>query len=296
MDRRTPAEALDAVKPRAEKSQHAVSDAAKRQREKRKAVERPPGVETMGDRIVALIDAYNRRRPPTERKLNPQRLSLTVSENKNPGVIRELLRRERAGEYAAGIDAERLLRIARFFGVTAAYLRTGRDDMDALNVTSSPFGVAGTAGGVGQPVISVTGGMGGGGIAGETTTVIGGVTYAADAVRGEVVIPDFMLSSMSHNARRDGVHWFDVAGDSMEPTLHAGDWVGVNVKDKQISQGGVFALRDQHGTILVKRLETGNAPGRIDIISDNPRQPAKSELMGDITVIGRVIAKFTRVG
>lgn len=248
----------------------------------------------MGDRIIALIAAYNRRRPPTERELKPQRLSLLASEGRNPDVIRDLIKRERAGDYDAGIDAERLLRIARFFGVTAAYLRTGRDDMDALNVTSSPFPVAGAV--AGQPVISVTGGMGGGGIAAETTTVIGGVTYAADAVRGEVVLPDFMLSSMSHSARRDGVHWFDVAGDSMEPTLSAGDWVGVNVKDKQISQGGVFALRDQHGTILVKRLEMGSAPGKVDIISDNPRQPAKSELIGDITVIGRVIAKFTRVG
>lgn len=254
----------------------------------------PPRPETMGDRILSLIAAYNRRRPANERELRPQRLSLLASEGTNPDVIRDLLKRERKGDYHAGIDAERLLRIARFFGVSAAYLRTGREDMDAINVTPSPFSPAG-ADGIGQPVISVTGGMGGGGFAQETEMTIGGITYHADDVRGEVVLPDFMLSSLSHSARRDSVHWFDVSGDSMEPTLNSGDWVAVNVKDKQIRQGGVFALRDQHGTILVKRLEV-EGPDKIGIISDNPRQRPKTEMMGDITVIGRVIGRMTRVG
>lgn len=270
VDRRTPTETLTGVKPP------------------------PQRPETMGDRIVALIEAYNRRRPPTEQKLSAQRLSLLASDGKNPDVIRDLLKRERGGDYDAGIDAERLLRIARFFGVAASYLRTGREDMDAMNVAPSPFAPAGS-GGIGQPVISVTGGMGGGGIAEETTVTIGGVSYHADDIRGEVVLPDFMLSSLSHSARRDAIHWFDVAGDSMEPTLNSGDWVAVNVKDKRISGGGVFALRDQHGTILVKRLEV-ETPGRIEIISDNPRQRAKSELMDDITVIGRVVGRMTKVG
>lgn len=249
----------------------------------------------MGDRIVALIDAYNRRRSPTEHRLSAQRLSLLASEGKNPDVIRDLLKRERAGELNAGIDAERLLRIGRFFGVTPTYLRTGRESVDALNATISPFPPIGS-GGVGQPVISVTGGMGGGGFAAEAVTTIAGVTYRSDDIRGEVVLPDFMLASLSHIARRDAIHWFDVAGDSMEPTLYAGDWIAVNVRDKRFEQGGIFALRDNNGTILVKRLETSDEPGKIDIISDNPRQKTKVELIGDIAVIGRVIAKISRVG
>jgi hypothetical protein len=243
----------------------------------------------MGQRIVSLIAARNRTRPATSKKLTNQSLSLLVSDGKNPDVIRDLLKRERAGERGAGIDAERLLRIARFFGVTPTFLRTGQEDIDALNVTTSPFPV-----GIGQPVISVTGGRGG--VAGEASVDIGGVSYQSDAVRGEVILPDFMLSTLSHSARRNSVHWFDVAGDSMEPTLRGGDWIAVNIEDKSIGQGGIFALRDQHGTIVVKRLEYGDKPGRIDIISDNPRQHSKSELVGDISVIGRVIARITRVG
>jgi hypothetical protein len=245
----------------------------------------------MGDRIQSLIASRNRTRSATTKKITNQSLSLLVSDGENPDVIRDLLRQERAGRLDAGIDAERLLRIARFFGVTPTFLRTGRDDMDEINRTASPFPV-----GIGQPVISVTGGMGGGGFAGETAVEIGGISYQADDVRGEVILPDFMLASLSHSARRTGVHWFDVAGDSMEPTLRGGDWIGVNIEDKRIGQGGIFALRDHSGTIVVKRLEYSDQPGRIDIISDNPRQHSKTELVGDITVIGRVIARITKVG
>jgi hypothetical protein len=249
----------------------------------------------MGDRILSLISAYNRTRSSTAKKLTNQSLSLMVSEDQNPDVIRDLLRQERLGRLDAGMDAERLLRIARFFGVTPTYLRTGRDDVNAINATMDPFPPAGS-GGVGQPVISVTGGMGGGGAAAETTVTIGGVQYYADDVRGEIILPDFMLISLSYNARRNSVHWFDVTGDSMEPTLHGGDWVGVNIEDKRIGPGGVFALRDPSGTIVVKRLEYSDQPGRIDIHSDNPRQNKKTELINDVTVIGRVFARITRVG
>lgn len=245
----------------------------------------------MGDRIVSLIAAYNRTRSPMTRKLTNQALSLAVSDGENPDVIRDLLRQERLGRLDAGLDAERLLRIARFFGVTPTFLRTGREDMDEINRTTSPFPV-----GTGQPVISVTGGMGGGGVAAETTVRIGGVAYQSDDIRGEISMPDFMLTSLSHSARRTSVHWFDVAGDSMEPTLRGGDWIAVNIEDKRIGQGGIFALRDQNGTIIVKRLAYGEQPDRVEIISDNPRQHSKTELIGDVMVIGRVFARITRVG
>jgi hypothetical protein len=250
----------------------------------------------MGDRIVALIDAYNRRRPPTEQKLSAQRLSLLASEGKNPDVVRDLLKREKAGDLDAGIDAERLLRIAGFFGVTPSYLRTGQSDIDALNVTASPFPVQLGGGGVGQPVISVTGGMGGGGIAEEAAQIINGVKYAADAVRGEIFMPTFILNSLSHHARPGSVHWIEVRGDSMEPTLHSGDWVAIVVGDRNIGQGGIFALRDATGGIVVKRVELSDQPGRVDILSDNPRHSTRRELIGDIEIIGRVFGRISRVG
>lgn len=257
---------------------------------------RAPVIETMGQRIVDLIEQRNKNRQPTERKISMQSVSLAVSNNENPDVIRDLLRQERSGRLDAGISPERLFRLARYLGVTPSYLRTGSDDMDEFNAAASPFIFVPGGADVGQPVISVTGGMGGGGIAAEEMTNIEGVSYPTDAIRGEIHLPNFVLGSMSHAARPTSVHWFDVAGDSMEPTLRGGDWIAVNIADKTIGQGGIFALRDHTGTIVVKRLEYGDTPGRIDIISDNPRQNSKSELVGDITVIGRVFARMTKVG
>ena len=245
----------------------------------------------MGDRIQSLIAAFNRTRSPTARKMTNQSVSLLVSDGENPDVIRDLLRQERAGRLDAGIDAERLLRIARLFGVTPTYLRTGQDDIDALNSTAPPFPV-----GRGQPVISVTGGMGPGGLADETTIEINGIAYQTDDVRGEISVPDFVLATLSHSARRNFIHWFDVAGDSMEPTLHGGDWIAVNIEDRRVGQGGIFALRDNHGTIIVKRLEFSEQPSKIEIHSDNPRQQTKTVSIDDVTVIGRVFARITRVG
>jgi len=245
----------------------------------------------MGHRIVSLIAARNRTRQPGAKKISNQSVSLLVSDGHNPDVIRDLLKRERAGDIDAGIDAERLLRIARFFGVSPIYLRTGQEDVDALNVTTSPFPV-----GLGQPVISVTGGMGGGGYSAETTVDIGGIAYQSDEIRGEIHIPDFVLASLSSSARRNAIHWFDVAGDSMEPTLRGGDWIAVNTEDKRIGQGGIFALRDGMGTVMVKRLEYSDQPHKIDIHSDNPRQRTKTVKADDITVLGRVIARITKVG
>lgn len=250
------------------------------------AITRRGRPETMGDRIQSLIAAYNRTRSATTKPLKNQTLSLIVSDGKNPDVVRDILKRERAGDLDAGLTPERLLRIARFFGVTPTYLRTGKDDVDAFNAAAPPFPV-----GRGQPVIDASG------LGSDSDTVeINGLIYRASDVRGEISIPDFILASLAHNARRDCVHWFDVAGDSMEPTLRAGDWVAVNIDDKRVGQGGVYALRDQHGTIIIKRLEYGDEQNRIDIISDNPRQQRKSELIGDITLIGRVITRITRVG
>lgn len=248
--------------------------------------------ETMGDRILALIAAYNRRRPATERELRPQRLSLLASEGKNPDVIRDLLKRERAGDYNAGIDAERLFRIARFFGVTPAYLRTGVDDMDALNVTASPFPVQ--SAGVGQPVISVIS-PAGGPPSEEAAETLNGIRYAAEAIKGEMFMPLFVLNSLSHHARPGGVHWIEMRGDHMEPTICSGDWVAVNVDDRNIETDGIFALRNSRGGALIRRVEPGEKPGHVDLISDNPRHRRRTETTGELEVIGRVFGRITRM-
>jgi len=76
-----------------------------------------------------------------------------------------------------------------------------------------------------------------------------------------------------------------VEGDSMYPTLDRGDMV---VCDSCGWSGeGVYALR-MSGEGFVKRLS--KAPGKIVIISDNPKYPVREEPEGsqDFEIIGRV--------
>jgi phage repressor protein C with HTH and peptisase S24 domain/DNA-binding XRE family transcriptional regulator len=83
-----------------------------------------------------------------------------------------------------------------------------------------------------------------------------------------------------------------VDGDSMEPSLHRGDMV---VCDSQGWSGeGIYALRIG-GDGFVKRLT--KAPGKVVIISDNPKYPPREEPEGsdDFAIIGRVHCAITKV-
>ena len=90
----------------------------------------------------------------------------------------------------------------------------------------------------------------------------------------------------------DQIAALTVDGDSMYPTLHRGDMV---VCDSCGWSGeGIYALR-MSGAGYVKRLT--KRPGKIVIISDNPKYPAQEEPeeSEDIEIIGRVHCAITKV-
>lgn len=149
----------------------------------------------------------------------------------------------------------------------------------------------------GQPVVSTALSAGGGSVPQTTAIKKGGITYFADALLGEIVLPSVVANSIS-NAPTSRIHWFEVRGDSMEPTLNGGDWVGVNTTDLAIGQGGIFAFRDSNGEVLVKRLRRlrGEDQPKVEIISDNPRQGIDIELLASIAIFGRIVAHLSRVG
>lgn len=149
-----------------------------------------------------------------------------------------------------------------------------------------------------MPVVSSALSAGPGQASPETVaTHKGGITYSAEAVLGEISLPASISSSLSA-APTNRIHWFEVRGDSMEPTLGGGDWVGVNTLDTAIGQGGVFALLDSNGEILVKRLRRlrGEDSAKVQIVSDNPRQGVDVEDLESITIFGRIVARISRVG
>lgn len=83
----------------------------------------------------------------------------------------------------------------------------------------------------------------------------------------------------------------------MEPTLISGDRVIVDAAHRRPSPDGVYAILDPIGSVVVKRLQLvrGSDPLRIRIISDNPRHASEEEPLDQISVIGRVAGRISRM-
>lgn len=107
-----------------------------------------------------------------------------------------------------------------------------------------------------------------------------------DKARALIQVPDYLRQY------GEDIAALTVDGDSMEPTLHRGDMV---VCDSLGWSGeGIYAVR-MGGSGFVKRLT--KAPGKVVIISDNPKYPAREEPEGseDFAIIGRVHCAITKV-
>lgn len=84
---------------------------------------------------------------------------------------------------------------------------------------------------------------------------------------------------------------FEVAGESMTPTLNDGDMIMVNTKETEVRSGRIYLLRIGE-ELMVKRLE--NRPGGVLLIrSDNKDYedlPVNlTEVDGDIEIFGRMV-------
>lgn len=77
-------------------------------------------------------------------------------------------------------------------------------------------------------------------------------------------------------------------GDSMEPLIHDGDALFVDMADRRLSsRPGVFVLR-LDGALLVKRVSRIGL--EVQVTSDNPDTPAIAPVRADrVAVIGRVV-------
>ena len=83
---------------------------------------------------------------------------------------------------------------------------------------------------------------------------------------------------------------FEVAGDSMSPTLDDGDLIMVNTNERDVQTGRIYLLRIGED-LMVKRLET--RPGGVMLIrSDNPDYddiPVNLHEVTDVEVFGRMV-------
>ena len=145
------------------------------------------------------------------------------------------------------------------------------------------------------PEIDVTGGMGGGGLTTIESTSRNGISFSKEIVRDHWRIPDWALSRMGVKAMN--VAAFPVQGDSMEPTLDDGDIVFVDTRHRVPSPPGIYALADEFGGVVVKRLDVVSRPSDevvvVKVSSDNDKHPARELTLDEISIIGRFIGRFT---
>lgn len=89
---------------------------------------------------------------------------------------------------------------------------------------------------------------------------------------------------------RPGCIALRVDGDSMEPTIQKGAYVGVVPLNGSISEGGVYLVNVAPFGRLIKRIRMGQA-GSIELISDNRAYPPRSLPLEqyESVVVGKVV-------
>lgn len=94
------------------------------------------------------------------------------------------------------------------------------------------------------------------------------------------------------NTSPDNVIMLKATGDSMQPTIHDGDWVMVDTSQNFLSSDGVYLIRMANG-LAIKRLQAGLVDIRIK--SDNPAYDSITAQSGEVVIIGRVFQLLKKV-
>ncbi len=100
--------------------------------------------------------------------------------------------------------------------------------------------------------------------------------------------PEMMIEVLPQYFRPDMVT-LRIEGDSMEPTIQKGAYVGVVKVDGDIEEGGVYLVHIPPFGRVVKRVRAGQGD-TIELVSDNAKYPPKAVPLEqyDQIIIGRV--------
>jgi hypothetical protein len=116
-------------------------------------------------------------------------------------------------------------------------------------------------------------------------------------VRSQWSFPSPFLRDELH-MRTARAHIVQIRGDSMIDALYDGDRAIIDLDDTDVGQGGIFALVDDDGAVIVKQVELVRSSGtkRILCTSRNPNyKPFELLLEHPVHIIGRVASKITRL-
>lgn len=122
-----------------------------------------------------------------------------------------------------------------------------------------------------------------------------GMTFSGEVVRDWWRLPRWMLGRF--NADPEHIICFPVRGGSMTPTIRENDVVFVDTRHRVPSPAGLYALADEFGGLIVKRLEVTSSRSATEITirikSDNPEHLTRELPIEEISIIGIVVGKFT---
>ena len=116
-----------------------------------------------------------------------------------------------------------------------------------------------------------------------------GAVAGSEARAGQFGFDDKWLRRLTQ-AKPTNLSIIKVNGDSMEPTLHDGDEVLVDVSDEQMRlRDGIYVLR-MDGALNVKRVAIEPQGRKISVVSDNDAYPSWQGLdRRSINIVGRVL-------
>ncbi len=120
------------------------------------------------------------------------------------------------------------------------------------------------------------------------TVPVFGSTGAGDACEFWSQEPERQIEVLPQYAK-PGCVALRVDGDSMEPTILKGSYVGVVPLNGSVSEGGVYLVNVAPFGRLIKRIRMGEA-NSIELVSDNRKYPPRSLPLEqyDSVVIGKV--------
>lgn len=210
------------------------------------------------------------------------------------GISYTHLSRMEAGK--RGLSLENVIRVARSLGVDPAEITDEFDHEQMTEASNMPMPHRATeAPNNDIPEIDLIAGLGGGGLAALEVSNSNGISFAKEAIRDHWRLPEWMLGRMGVKAPH--VAAFPSRGDSMTPTIEDGDVIFIDTRHRVPSPPGIYALADEFGGVVVKRLEVTSRPGdetiTIQISSDNPRHMTRVLTLDEIQIIGRYIGRFT---
>ncbi len=160
-----------------------------------------------------------------------------------------------------------LVNLAKAAGVSVEWLATGEGSSKASSDSSDDVGFSATRGEVILPS--------------DGTAVV----YSAQVVDVLRFHTDWFTRHFGIAA--SDVALFEVRGDSMTPTINAGDLCLVNLLESHFTRDGLYALCND-SELGVRRLQR-EADGDLVILSDNSAYRPVHVKRDEITIVGRVI-------